>query len=67
MVINSVISLYYYVAIVREMFFVDLPGAGRLRVPAGVASVAALSALAVVAVGLFPDLFARFPSGATFP
>jgi NADH-quinone oxidoreductase subunit N len=67
MVINSVISLYYYVAIVREMFFVDLPGAGRLRVPAGVAGVAALSALAVVAVGLFPDLFARFPSGATFP
>jgi NADH-quinone oxidoreductase subunit N len=67
MVINSVISLYYYVAIVREMFFVDLPGAGRLRVPAGVASVAALSALTVVAVGLFPDLFARFPSGATFP
>jgi NADH-quinone oxidoreductase subunit N len=67
MVINSVVSLYYYVAIVREMFFVDVPGARRLRAPAGVAGVAALSAAAVVAVGFFPDLFARFPAGAIFP
>jgi NADH-quinone oxidoreductase subunit N len=67
MVINSVVSLYYYVAIVREMFFVDVPGANRLRVPVGVAGVAALSAVAVVAVGFFPDLFARFPTGAVFP
>src|SRR5919106_642798 len=64
MVINSVVSLYYYVAIVREMFLVDVPGARRLRAPAGVA---ALSAAAVVAVGFFPDLFARFPAGAIFP
>jgi NADH-quinone oxidoreductase subunit N len=67
MVINSVVSLYYYVAIVREMFFVDVPGARRLRAPLGVAGVAALSAFAIVAVGIFPDLFARFPTGATLP
>src|SRR5918996_5399295 len=67
MVVNSVISLYYYVAIVREMFFVDVPGARRLRAPLGAAGVAALSAFAVVAVGVFPDLFARFPSGVAVP
>jgi hypothetical protein len=33
----------------------------------GVAGVAALSAFAIVAVGIFPDLFARFPTGATLP
>ena len=67
MVINSVISLYYYVAIVRQMFFVDVAEARPLRVPVGVVGVAALAAAAVVAVGFFPDLLARFPQGATLP
>ena len=67
MVINSVISLYYYVAIVRQMFFVDLPEARPLRTPATVTAVVALAAVAVVAVGILPDLFARFPPAATLP
>jgi NADH-quinone oxidoreductase subunit N len=67
MVINSVISLYYYVAIVRQMFFVDVADARPLRAPVGVVGVAALAAVAVVAVGFFPDLLARFPQGATLP
>jgi NADH-quinone oxidoreductase subunit N len=67
MVVNSVISLYYYVAIVRQMFFVDLPDARPLRAPVAVTAVVAVAALAVVVVGVYPDLFARFPQGATLP
>jgi NADH:ubiquinone oxidoreductase subunit 2 (subunit N) len=66
-VINSVISLYYYVAIVRQMFFVDVAEPRPLRAPVGVLGVAVLAAIGVVAVGIFPDLLARFPSGATLP
>jgi NADH-quinone oxidoreductase subunit N len=67
MVVNSVISLYYYVAIVRQMFFVDLPDARPLRAPVAVTAVVAVAAVAVVVVGVYPDLFARFPQGATLP
>jgi NADH-quinone oxidoreductase subunit N len=67
MVVNSVISLYYYVAIVRQMFFVDLPDARPLRAPVAVTAVVVVAALAVVVVGVYPDLFARFPQGATLP
>jgi NADH-quinone oxidoreductase subunit N len=67
MVVNSVISLYYYVAIVRQMYFVDVPEVRPLRAPLGVVGVVGLAAAAVVAVGVFPDLLARFPPGATLP
>jgi NADH-quinone oxidoreductase subunit N len=50
MVVNSVISLGYYIAIVRQMIFV--PGDGRpFRAPALTAGVAVLGAVAVI--GLF--------------
>src|SRR5918996_1114844 len=67
MVVNSVVSLYYYVAIVRQMYFVDLPEARPLRAPALVSGVAMLAALALLAIGFFPDLLARFPTEATLP
>jgi NADH-quinone oxidoreductase subunit N len=67
MVVNSVISLYYYAAVVRQMYFVEVPEARPLRVPALVAGVVMLAAVAILAVGFFPDLFARFPPGATLP
>ena len=67
MVVNSVVSLYYYVAIVRQMYFVDVPAAQPLRAPIGVAAVVALAAVTVLAVGIMPDLLARFPQGATLP
>ena len=67
MVVNSVISLYYYVAIVRQMYFVEVRDPRPIRAPVGVVGVAALAAVAVVAVGVFPDLLARFPPGATLP
>ena len=65
MVVNSVVSLYYYVAIVRQMYFVPVEEPHPLRVPVAVGGVAALAAVAVVVLGFFPDLFARFPESAT--
>ncbi|MGH2663078.1 MAG: NADH-quinone oxidoreductase subunit N [Actinomycetota bacterium] len=67
MVVNSVISLYYYVLVVRQMFFVDVPDARPFRAPLAVAGVVALAAAAVLAVGLSPDLFAKFAQDATLP
>jgi NADH-quinone oxidoreductase subunit N len=65
MVINSVISLWYYVAVIRQMYFVRLPEARPVRAPALATAVALVAAVAVVVVGVFPDLFARFPAAAT--
>lgn len=67
MVINSVISLYYYIAVVRPMFFIDAPIERPVRAPALVGAVVALAAVAVIAVGVFPGLLARLPSGLAVP
>jgi NADH-quinone oxidoreductase subunit N len=67
MVINSVVSLYYYVAVVRQMYFVEVPEARPLRASLAVTGVVILAAAATLAVGVFPDIFARFPPGATLP
>jgi NADH-quinone oxidoreductase subunit N len=65
MVVNSVISLAYYISIVRQMIFVDGVEARPVRSPALVTGVVVLAALAVFAVFVYPDMFARFPQGAT--
>jgi NADH-quinone oxidoreductase subunit N len=67
MVVNSVVSVFYYVLVIRPMFFIEVPGARPLRTPASVVAVVALSAVAVLAVGIAPDLLAKFPQGATLP
>jgi NADH-quinone oxidoreductase subunit N len=61
MVVNSVISVVYYMAIAKQMMFVDAPDAARLRIPRLIGATVGLAALAVVAVGVAPDLFAKFP------
>jgi NADH-quinone oxidoreductase subunit N len=62
MVVNSVISLVYYIAIAREMFFQPMAEPVRpLRSPALVRGVVVLAAAGVIAVGLFPPLLTRFP------
>jgi NADH-quinone oxidoreductase subunit N len=62
MVVNSVISLVYYIGIARPMFGVtpEEP-VRRFRAPALVNLVVGAAALTVVAVFIFPDLFAKFP------
>jgi NADH-quinone oxidoreductase subunit N len=62
MVINSVISLVYYLAIVRAMYFEPLQEPVRpVRLPALVGAVVAVAAAGVVVVGIYPQLFAHFP------
>ncbi len=64
MVVNSVISLFYYLAIPRQMIFEE--GEERpLSPPALVSAVVAVALVAIVAVFVFPDLLARVPQGAT--
>jgi NADH-quinone oxidoreductase subunit N len=66
MVINSVISLVYYISIVRAMYFEPLAEPVRpVRTPVLVTAVVTLAAAAVVVVGLLPDLFAQFPKVST--
>jgi NADH-quinone oxidoreductase subunit N len=62
MVINSVISVGYYFSIVRAMWLEPAAEPIRpLRIPLPVRGVVAAAAGGVLAVGIFPDLFAHFP------
>jgi NADH-quinone oxidoreductase subunit N len=59
MVVNSVVSLFYYVTIARQMVVVEGEPAVR-RSPVLVTGVVMLAAAAVVVLGLLPNLFANF-------
>jgi NADH-quinone oxidoreductase subunit N len=61
MVVNSVISLYYYLAVPRQMLFEESEQERPLVAPALVTAVAVLATVAVVAVGVWPELLAHFP------
>jgi len=62
MVINSVISLVYYLGIVRGMWLDPIEEPVRpLRIPASVGFVAAAATVGIIAVGVYPQLFAHFP------
>ena len=65
MVVNSVISLGYYLAVARQMVLLPSDVERRPRVPGLVAGLALLGALVVVVVFVYPDLFLRLPPGAT--
>jgi NADH-quinone oxidoreductase subunit N len=67
MVVNSVISVWYYFTIIRPMFFVEPAEVRPFRAPALVTAVVALAGAAVLVVGVFPDLFARLPPAVTLP
>jgi NADH-quinone oxidoreductase subunit N len=61
MVVNSVVSLYYYLAVPRAMIFTEPAVERPVRSPALVSFVTAVAMVAVLAVGVYPELFARFP------
>ena len=66
MVVNSVISLVYYLGIARAMFFEPVVEPVRpARAPGVITAVTLVAAGAVLAVGVFPDLFAHFPQLST--
>lgn len=68
MAVNTVIALFYYAAIVRRMFLAkpspDL--SGPIQVPLPVRLAIGVSAVAVLVVGILPELFARMASLSTF-
>ena len=59
--VNSVIALFYYASIAREMWMRPVPDEDRtpIPVPAPLAAALALTAIFVVAVGVYPQAMAR--------
>lgn len=61
MLVNSVVSLYYYLAVPKQMLFVEAAQERPVLAPALVSIVAVLATVVVLAVGVWPELLAHFP------
>ncbi len=61
MVVNSVVSIYYYLAIPRAMIFEEPEVDRPMPSPVLVTAVVTLATAAIVAVGVYPELLAHFP------
>ena len=62
MVLNSVISLFYYLGIVRAMWLEpSIEPVRPIRMPALVVAVAMVAMIGVFVVGVFPNVLAHFP------
>ncbi len=59
--VNSVIALFYYASVAREMWMRPVPDEDvtPVRVPPALGAALAITALAVVAIGIYPQAFAR--------
>lgn len=70
-IINSTISLYYYMNVVRLMYFSDEPGLALMARPASVLAVIFITLIGVLAVGILPgywlDLASRSASVMLWP
>ena len=60
--VNSVIALFYYAAVAREMWMSPVPDGDRtpIRVPAPLSTALAITAAVVIVVGVYPQSFANF-------
>ncbi|HEY7400964.1 MAG TPA: NADH-quinone oxidoreductase subunit N [Actinomycetota bacterium] len=65
MLVNTVMAIYYYFAIPRQMFFEVGEDTTELRVPLLVTGVVAIALIAVLAAFVWPDWFARAPQFST--
>jgi len=65
--VNSVIALFYYAAIARHMWMSPVPDDDRapVVVPAPLIAALGITAAVVVAIGIYPQAFARFGDLAT--
>ena len=59
--VNSVIALFYYAAIAKEMWMSPTPDDDRtpVRIPPALATALGITAIAVVALGVYPQALAR--------
>lgn len=66
--VNSVIALYYYASVAREMWMRPVPDGDTtpVRVPAGLTAALSLCAVATVVIGVYPQVVARFGDLAVF-
>jgi len=60
--VNSVIALFYYAAVAKEMWMNPVPDGDTtaVRVPPPLRAALGLTALVVIAVGIYPQTFAHF-------
>jgi len=60
--VNSVIALFYYASIARQMWMTPVPDGDRtpIAVPAPLIAALAITAAVVIAIGVYPQAFARF-------
>jgi NADH-quinone oxidoreductase subunit N len=65
--VNAVIALFYYASVPRLMWMNPVPDGDRtpIRVPATLQAALALTVLVVVAIGIYPQLFARLGDAAS--
>ncbi len=64
MVLNSVISLYYYVGVVRVMYLQAPEDEAALRLPRSITLATAVASVGVVVLGIYPEPFARLANAA---
>jgi len=57
-VLNSVISVYYYFNVIRQMFFMPAPeGAERVPMPTSMGLALAISFVGTLLIGFYPEPF----------
>jgi NADH-quinone oxidoreductase subunit N len=64
MVVNSVISLYYYVSVVRVMYLNDPEDEGIVRFPRPITVAVGAAMAGVIVFGVYPEPFARLANAA---
>jgi NADH-quinone oxidoreductase subunit N len=64
MVLNSVISLYYYVGVIRVMYLQANEDEEALRLPRPITLATAVASIGVVVLGVYPEPFARLANAA---
>ncbi|KPL03474.1 MAG: hypothetical protein AMJ73_06925 [candidate division Zixibacteria bacterium SM1_73] len=63
-VLTSVISLYYYVGVVRQMYFRTSPAENRIAMPAPLTLALIISVIGVLIFGVYPNIFINFANQA---
>ncbi len=68
MAVNSIISLAYYLGVMRTMFMDDAPDGDLtpVRIPVPLVAAVTITAVATIAFGIVPGLVADLAEGATF-
>jgi NADH-quinone oxidoreductase subunit N len=68
MAVNSVVSLGYYLGVMRTMFMDDVPDGDRtpVRIPVALGAAVGMALVATLVIGVIPSTVADIADGATF-